>query len=186
MHPLFSSSQLLALYWGLIRPCMEYCFHVWGDLITQLLNRVKSKVFRLHSLSHRRNVASLSFPYCYFYADSSSKLLTICFHLSHEFAAQGFLLFILILFIFLIQELTTIFTLTSLTLVNSGIFFLCLLFLLPMTWTLSSQGVKTPLTLKLTSILCFYFSYCPFYREWQQAAFFYLFLFACNRYPFYI
>ena len=70
LRPLFSPSQLLALYKGLISPCMEYGSHIRkGSTHTALFNRVKSKAFRLiksppptnclDSLSHRRSVASL-------------------------------------------------------------------------------------------------------------------------------
>ena len=31
LHPIFSSSQQLALYRSLIHPCIEYGSHVWGD-----------------------------------------------------------------------------------------------------------------------------------------------------------
>ena len=68
--------------------------HVWSMVLmfsrrggcsthTVLSNRVESKTFRLinspltdclDSLSHRRNVTSLSFFYCYFHADCSSEL----------------------------------------------------------------------------------------------------------------
>ena len=48
LRPFFSSSQLLALYRGLIRPYMEYSSHVWGGSThTALLNRVESKAFRI-------------------------------------------------------------------------------------------------------------------------------------------
>ena len=64
---------------------MEYGSHVWrGSTHKALLNRVESKAFRLvnspilsdclDSLSHRRNVASLSIFYSYFRADCSSEL----------------------------------------------------------------------------------------------------------------
>merc|ERR1711980_12464 len=44
----FSPTQLLALYRGLISPCMEYASHIWGGSThTSLLNRVESKAFRL-------------------------------------------------------------------------------------------------------------------------------------------
>ena len=59
--------------------------HVWENLThTVLLNRVESKAFRLinsppltdclDTLSHRRNVASLSIFYLYFHADCLSEL----------------------------------------------------------------------------------------------------------------
>ena len=53
-------------------------------------------------------------------------LLTACLLPSRGLAAQDFLLLILILSIYLMQELTSIFTPSSLTLVNSGTLFLCL------------------------------------------------------------
>ena len=85
MRPFFSPSELLALYRGLIRLCMEYGSHVWeGSTHAALLNRVESKAFHLINsppltdcldfLSHRRNVASLSLFYRYFHADCSSEL----------------------------------------------------------------------------------------------------------------
>ena len=83
LHQFFSPYQLLTLYRGLIRPCMEYASHVWGGSThTALLNRVESKAFRLinsppltdclQSLKHRRNVASLSIFYRYFHGYCSS------------------------------------------------------------------------------------------------------------------
>ena len=85
LRQFFSPPHLLTLYRGLIRPCMEYASHVWGGSIhTALLNRVKSKAFRLikssplidclQPLSHRRSVASLAIFYCYFHANCSSDL----------------------------------------------------------------------------------------------------------------
>ena len=59
-------------------------------------------------------------------------LLTACSHPSPGLAAQDYLLLIPILYIFLMQELTSIFTLSSLTLANSRTLFLCLFFHLPM------------------------------------------------------
>ena len=47
-------------------------------------------------------------------------LLIVCLHPSHGLTAQGFLLLIPILSIFLMQELTNIFNLASVTLVNYG------------------------------------------------------------------
>ena len=81
----FSSEQLLQLYVGLIRPCMEYCSHIWGGSpFTALLDRVESKAFRLINnpnltssldpLSLRRNVSSLSLFYRYFFGRCSVEL----------------------------------------------------------------------------------------------------------------
>ena len=48
LRPFFSPSQLLALYRGLIRPCMEYGSLVKGSAThTALLNKVEFKAFRL-------------------------------------------------------------------------------------------------------------------------------------------
>ena len=60
-------------------------------------------------------------------------LLTACLHPSHGLTAQDFLFLIPIMSIFLMQELTSIYTLSSLTLLNFGTLFLCLFFHLPMT-----------------------------------------------------
>ena len=135
--------------------------HVWcmvlmsggGSTDRALLNRVESKAFCLinsplltdclDSLSHRPNAASLSLfdPMLHLYLFSTAifmltallNLLTACLHPSRSLAAQGFLLLIPILYIFLMQELTSIFTLSSLTLVNSGTLFRCLVIHLPLT-----------------------------------------------------
>ena len=97
--------------------------HVWGGSThTVLLNRMESKAFslinplpltdRLDSLSHRCNVASLSIFYHYIHVDCSSELANyMCPSL----------------------PLTSIYTLSSLKLVNSGTLFLCLFFYLPVT-----------------------------------------------------
>ena len=81
----FTPKQLLALYVGKIRPCMEYCSHIWGNSPgTELLDRVQSKAFRLISsppltsallsLSLRRRVASLSLFYRYYFGRCSLEL----------------------------------------------------------------------------------------------------------------
>ena len=70
------------------------------------------------------------------------------------------------------QELTSIFTLSSLALANSGTLFLCLLFCLLWLKLFQKRSVKTPLMLNWTSTPCFYFSYCPLYRALWPAEFF--------------
>ena len=108
---------------------MEYGSHVWeGSTHTDLLNRVEFKVFRLSNFppltdcldtsSHRCNVTSLSLFIAIFMLTAPMNLMHL--HPSCSLAAQGFLLlFIPILSIFFMQELTNIFTPSSLTLVNS-------------------------------------------------------------------
>ena len=87
----FNSAQLFRLYTGFIRPCLEYCFHIWGSSpYTSLLNRVESKTVRLigdpsltstlDSLSLCRKVASLSLFYCYYLVTALMNWLSV-FHL---------------------------------------------------------------------------------------------------------
>ena len=81
----FTSRQLFTLYVGTIRPCMEYCCHVWGRSPgVELLDRVESKAIRLiasppltdslPSLSCRRDVASLALFYKYHFGHCSAEL----------------------------------------------------------------------------------------------------------------
>ncbi|MPC44350.1 hypothetical protein E2C01_038023 [Portunus trituberculatus] len=85
LRQFFSPIQLLTLYKGLLRLCMEYSSHVWGDSThAVLLDRVESKVFRLinsppptdclQPLSQRRNIASFSIFYRYFHANCYTEL----------------------------------------------------------------------------------------------------------------
>ena len=79
--------SILYLYKSTIRPCMEYCCHIWGGAPRSqgldLLDRVQKRVVNLvgpelsadlHALSHRRDVASLSLFYKYYYRKCSSEL----------------------------------------------------------------------------------------------------------------
>src|ERR1700755_1217836 len=44
----FKLPQLLALYRGGVRPCMEYASHIWGGSThTAILEKVESRAFRL-------------------------------------------------------------------------------------------------------------------------------------------
>src|ERR1044072_9071220 len=81
----FTPPQLLALYRGGARPCMEYVSHIWGGSThTALLEKVESRAFRLinspaltdslRSHSARRIVASLSLYYRYYNGHCSSEL----------------------------------------------------------------------------------------------------------------
>src|ERR1700755_1995838 len=81
----FTPPQLLALYRGAVRPCMEYVSHIWGGSThTAILEKVESRAFRLinsptltnslQSLSSRRIVASLSLYYRYYSGHCSSEL----------------------------------------------------------------------------------------------------------------
>ena len=83
----FNSAQLLKLYTGFIRPCLEYCSHIWGSSpYTSLLDRIESKAIRLigdpsltstlDPLSLRCKVASLSLFYRYYFGHCSDELAT--------------------------------------------------------------------------------------------------------------
>ena len=75
----FSPEVALYLYKSTIRPCMEYCCHVWAgapscslELLDKLLKRIcrtvgPSLAASLEPLAHRRNVASLSLFYRYYW-----------------------------------------------------------------------------------------------------------------------
>ena len=71
-QPFLSPESILYLYKSTIRPCMEYCSHIWGgahmskglDLLDRVQKRVVNLVGKelcagLHTLSHRRNVAEV-------------------------------------------------------------------------------------------------------------------------------
>ena len=79
----------LYLYKSTICPCMEYCCHVWAgvpscylDLLDKLQKRIcrivdPSLATSLEPLAHRRNVASLSLFYRYYFGRCSSELAQV-------------------------------------------------------------------------------------------------------------
>ena len=79
-------SQLFKVYTGFIRPCLEYCSHIWcSSPYASLLDSVKSKAIRfgdpsltstLDPLSLRCKVASLSLFYSYYFGHCSDELAT--------------------------------------------------------------------------------------------------------------
>ena len=81
-----SPEVALYLYKSTIRPCMEYCCHVWAgapscylELLDKLQKRICGTVgpalaASLEHLAHRRNVASLSLSYRYYFGRCSSEL----------------------------------------------------------------------------------------------------------------
>ena len=81
-----SPEVALYLFKSTIRPCMEYCCHVWAgapscylDLLDKLEKRIcrivgPSLAASLEPLAHRRNVASLSLFYRYYFVRCSSEL----------------------------------------------------------------------------------------------------------------
>ena len=81
-----SPEVALYLYKSTIRPCMEYCFHVWAgapSCHSELLDKLQKRICRtvgpslatsLEPLAHRRNVASSSLFYRYYFGRCSSEL----------------------------------------------------------------------------------------------------------------
>ena len=74
------------LYKSTIRPCMEYCCHVWAGAPSRhlkLLDKLQKRICRtvgssfaasLEPLAHRQNVASLSLFYEYYFGRCSTEL----------------------------------------------------------------------------------------------------------------
>ena len=81
-----SPEVALYLYKSTIRPCMEYCCHVSAgapSCYLELLDKLQKRICRtvgpslaasLEPLAHRRNVASLSLFYRYYFGRCSSEL----------------------------------------------------------------------------------------------------------------
>ena len=81
-----SPEVALYLYKSTIRPCMEYCCHVWAgapSCYLELLDKLQKQIYRtvgpslaasLEPLAHRRNVASLSL-FCRYYCGRCSSEL---------------------------------------------------------------------------------------------------------------
>ena len=82
----FSPEVALYLCKSTICPCMEYCCHVWAcapSCYLELLDKLQKRICRtvgpslaasLEPLAHRRNVASLSLFYRYYFGRCSSEL----------------------------------------------------------------------------------------------------------------
>ena len=81
-----SPKVALYLYKSTIRPCMEYCCHVWTgapSCYLELLDKLQKRICRtvgpllaasLEPLAYRRNVASLIIFYRYYFGRCSSEL----------------------------------------------------------------------------------------------------------------
>ena len=81
-----SPEVALYLYKSTMRPCMEYCCHVWAgarSCYLELLDKLQKRICRtvgpllaasLEHLAHRQNVASLSLFYRYYFGRCSSEL----------------------------------------------------------------------------------------------------------------
>ena len=83
-----SPGGALYLYKSTIRPCMEYCCHVWAGApicYLELLDKLQKRICRTvgsslfastEPLAHRQNVASLSLFYRYYFGSCSSELFS--------------------------------------------------------------------------------------------------------------
>ena len=81
-----SPEVALHLYKITLHPCMEYCCHIWAGVPScylELLDKLKKQICRtaapslaasLELLAHRRNLASLSLFYRYYFGTCSSEL----------------------------------------------------------------------------------------------------------------
>ena len=82
----------LYLYKSTVRPCMEYCCHVQAGALScylDLLDKLQKRISRivgpslaasLEPLAHRRNMASLSLFYRYYFGRCSSELAQLVPH----------------------------------------------------------------------------------------------------------
>ena len=129
-----SPEVALYLYKSTIRPCMEYCCHVWAgapSCYLDLLDKLQKLVCRivgpslaasLEPLAHRRNVAILSLFYRYHFGRCSSELLN-WFHFL--FLEGGLLVILIDCMIFLSKFLDvtrmSVSTVSFLAQLNSGI-----------------------------------------------------------------
>ena len=84
-----SPEVALCLYKSTIRPCTEYCCHLWAgapSCYLELLDKLQKRICRtdgpslsasFEPLAHRRNVASLSLFYRYHFGRCSSELIQL-------------------------------------------------------------------------------------------------------------
>ena len=83
---MLTPESILYLYKATIRPCIEYCCHLWAGASGECLNlldRIQDRVInmvgpllssRLVPLAHRRNISSLCLFYKYFHGHCSDEL----------------------------------------------------------------------------------------------------------------
>ena len=84
-----SPEVALYLYKSIIRPCMEYCCHVWADAPScylELLDKLQKRICKsvvpslaasLEPLAHSQNVAGLSLFYRYYFGRCFSELVQL-------------------------------------------------------------------------------------------------------------
>ena len=129
-----SPEVALYLYKSTIRPCMEYCYHVWAgapSCYLELLDKLQKRICwivgpllaaSLEPLAHRRNVASLSLFYRYYFDKCSSELAQL---VPLPFVERGLLVILMDCMIFLSPFLNvsrmSMSTVSFLARLNSGI-----------------------------------------------------------------
>ena len=101
-----SPESILYLYKATIRPCIEYCCHIWAGASADclsLLDRIQRRITNIvgpdlssnfQSLSHCRNVASLFLFYKYFHGSCSDELKSLthtlkCFNRVTRYSANA-------------------------------------------------------------------------------------------------
>ena len=132
-----SPEVVLYLYKSTIRPCMEYCCHVWAgapSCYLELLDKLQKRICRtvgaslaasLEQLAHRRNMASLSLFYGHYLVDVLQNWL----YWFHFLFYEGDLLDILIVCMFVLSpflDVTRISMPTASFLAQLGSGILCL------------------------------------------------------------
>ncbi len=98
LQQFFSTHQLVTLYRGLGRPCMEYACHAWGgSRHAAVMDRMESNAFRLisstslSSYSNSAAVLPLSQSSIAVFMLTVLNLLTACLPSSHGLAVHVFL-----------------------------------------------------------------------------------------------
>ena len=83
------------LYKSTVRPCMEYCCHVWADapsFCLDVLDKLQKRIYRTvgpspatfpEPLAHRRNIPNLGLFYKYYFGGCYAKLAEL-FPLPHS------------------------------------------------------------------------------------------------------
>ena len=126
--------RLLCVYKSTIQPCIENCCHVWvgaRSCYLELIDKLQKRIFRtvdpsldisLDPFAHRRNVASLSFSYKYYFGRCSSELAEL---VSFSILKGGLLVTLINCIIFLSPFLDvtriSMTTVCFLTLLGSGV-----------------------------------------------------------------
>ena len=122
-----SLEVVLYLYKSTIRPCMEYCCHVWAggsSCYLELLDKLQKRICRTVGPSFAASLNPLAHLFCRYYFGRSSSELAQLVPLPYP---QGGLLVILrdyMIFLLLFLDITRMSTVSFLAQLNSGILYL--------------------------------------------------------------